>query len=82
MIERSLEWLKNNVRLILRLHPDSIVIAEPLEFELNSESIMAISSWLDWQLEMCTKEAFMVQLVKTMCDMVTPGDLHAPPQQT
>ena len=73
--ESLLEWFKNIPCLILRWHSDSIVIAEPLVFELNSVSIMVMPSSFEWQLEMWTKGAFVVQLVKAMCDMVTPGDL-------
>ena len=75
--ETLLAWFEKSPCSILTWHPDSIVIAEPLAFELNSESLMVMPSSPKWQFEMCTKAAFIVQLVKTMCDMITPGDLQA-----
>ena len=74
--ERLLEWFKNNPCSILRWHVDSMVIPDPLVFELNSESIMVMTSSSGWQLEMRSKVAYAVQLVKAMCDMVTPCDLQ------
>ena len=77
MTDRLLEWFKNNPSLISMWHPDSIVIAEPLIFESNSESIKVMPLSPEWQFEMCTSAAFTVQLWKAMCDIVTPGDLQA-----
>ena len=77
MTEKLPEWFKKSPCSILRRHPESIVIAVLLAFELNSESIMVMPSSSEWQLEMCTKGALVVQLVKTMCAMVTPDDLQA-----